>query len=403
MVNLFLPLFPTLLALVSASSLSDISKRDATGDKQCVTHMCIAAVVNGSTVQYTLSGTGVVPVAWMGMGFGSTMANTPMVIMWANSDGSFTISQRKAPFEVMPTVDPNPPRLATLSTTLSTSSGNSAFVYTIPANSDTKQSLIWAFGNVPPDSSAKDAQLQQHLDSGTMQLDLTKSLPVNGSAPNTDDSSDTSDDIPLTPYQRMIMAHAVLCVLGFALFLPIGALVARYLRTFASTWYTFHWIAQFVLAGSTIIAGVVLAFKAASSDGRQTYKILDTHKKTGIILFSLYFAQCALGAIIHWAKPRRGWSRRPPQNYLHAVFGLAIIGLAMYQIHTGIKDEWLLVGRGPLPDGVETLWVVWCVVLPVMYAIGLVFLRKQYKQEDAARMSKTHEHFRMEEEPEYRD
>lgn len=43
------------------------------------------------------------------------MANTPMVILWPNDDMSITLSQRMAPAEVMPTVDPNPPRVATLS------------------------------------------------------------------------------------------------------------------------------------------------------------------------------------------------------------------------------------------------------------------------------------------------
>jgi len=43
------------------------------------------------------------------------MADTPMVIMWPNSDGNITLSQRSAPSEVMPTVDKNPPRVASLS------------------------------------------------------------------------------------------------------------------------------------------------------------------------------------------------------------------------------------------------------------------------------------------------
>ena len=41
------------------------------------------------------------------------MANTPMVIMWPNSDGSITVSQRQAPSEQMPTLVSNPPRVAT--------------------------------------------------------------------------------------------------------------------------------------------------------------------------------------------------------------------------------------------------------------------------------------------------
>ena len=42
------------------------------------------------------------------------MANSPMVIMWSNSDGSITLSQRQAPSEVMPTVVSNPSRVASL-------------------------------------------------------------------------------------------------------------------------------------------------------------------------------------------------------------------------------------------------------------------------------------------------
>jgi hypothetical protein len=52
-------------------------------------------------------------------GFGNTMANSPMVIMWPNSDGTITLSQRLASSEVMPTVVSSPPRVATLSTSLS--------------------------------------------------------------------------------------------------------------------------------------------------------------------------------------------------------------------------------------------------------------------------------------------
>lgn len=52
-------------------------------------------------------------------GFGHFMGDSAMVIMWPtrDEDGSYasvTLSQRKAPFETMPTLDPDPPFLATL-------------------------------------------------------------------------------------------------------------------------------------------------------------------------------------------------------------------------------------------------------------------------------------------------
>jgi hypothetical protein len=46
-------------------------------------------------------------------GFGSYMGNSPMIIMWPNEDGSFTLSQRKAPYETEPKVDADPPFAAT--------------------------------------------------------------------------------------------------------------------------------------------------------------------------------------------------------------------------------------------------------------------------------------------------
>lgn len=109
-----------------------------------------------------------------------------------------------------------------------------------------------------------------------------------------------------------------------------------------------------------------------------------------------------MGAFIHYVKPKNA-ARRPPQNYFHAVFGLTIIALAMYQIRTGYKVEWPMYTQLAVPNGVNALWVAWCIVrpsvmvpfrhdahhvcqlLPILYAAGLWFLPKQYKQEDAHR------------------
>jgi tellurite resistance protein TehA-like permease len=85
-------------------------------------------------------------------------------------------------------------------------------------------------------------------------------------------------------------------------------------------------------------------------------------QKTGIIVFALYFVQCFIGALIHYVKPKNS-TRRPPQNYFHAVFGLAIIALAMYQIRTGYRTEWPnYTGLGSIPNSVNILWMVWVVV-----------------------------------------
>lgn len=39
-------------------------------------------------------------------------------------------------------------------------------------------------------------------------------------------------------------------------------------------------------------------------------------------------------------------------------------------------------------DGVNTLWIVWVVLIPVFYLAGLALLPRQFKQEDAAKAGK---------------
>jgi hypothetical protein len=54
--------------------------------------------------------------------------------------------------------------------------------------------------------------------------------------------------------------------------------------------------------------------------------------------------------------------RRPPQNYFHAVLGLAIIALALYQVHSGYDTEYRLAISNPLPNSVHIIWIIWVVV-----------------------------------------
>lgn len=185
-----------------------------------------------------------------------------MVIMWPNSDGSVTLSQRQATGEVMPQVVSNPPRVATLQQSLSSVSGaNPKLVYTIPANTDTQQNIIWAFSSQNPNSKAADATIIQHLNSGPTNLNLGNTLTAESRDPTNPTSSlsgsntppPTSGDVstPLLPYQKMIVAHGILCAIGFLGILPAGALLARYLRTFSPAWFRGHQFLQTVICQYT--------------------------------------------------------------------------------------------------------------------------------------------------------
>ncbi|KAG5722281.1 hypothetical protein E4T56_gene3890, partial [Termitomyces sp. T112] len=113
------------------------------------------------------------------------------------------------------------------------------------------------------------------------------------------------------------------------------ALVARYIRTFSTRWWTAHWLLQLVISGPIIHVGW--------SSGHQTAQMLnmghfiDTHQPTGIALLILYVAQLLLVIFIHFYKfPSLFSGHRHPQNYFHIFLVVAIFILAAYQVHLSI-------------------------------------------------------------------
>jgi hypothetical protein len=311
-----------------------------------------------------------------------------MVIMWANSDGSVTMSQRLAPGLVEPSVVSNPPRVASAQSALSVTSGTKQqYVFDIPANSDTQQTLIWAFSAAKPTSAATDARIAMHVDQGRLTLDLTKTGSAGGSSggggSTAGGGSGGGSGTSPSSYEKVFLAHAVIATVGFLVVLPIGALIPRYLRTFTTGWLKFHWGAQFVLGGLTVIIGVVLGIVGVSqSNGSH---LSTHHKSVGVFLLAVWALQVALGVVIHSFKPKSAARRRPAQNYAHAIIGIGIIGLSLYQVRTGYQTAWPSVTGNVVGNGVNILWYIWAALLPAAYAAGLVLLPKQLRQEKKAR------------------
>ncbi|KAJ7697628.1 hypothetical protein B0H17DRAFT_1051651 [Mycena rosella] len=112
--------------------------------------------------------------------------------------------------------------------------------------------------------------------------------------------------------------------------------------------------------------------------------VTDPHQKIGVALLAMYVTQLLLGGFIHFVKlPIRG--HRPPQNYLHAVLGLAIIALAAYQIHYGLTIEWLLTGQGPVPGSALNAWLALIIVFWALYFLGMALLPRQFSREKEGR------------------
>lgn len=361
------------------ASAHGIRASGRTGDSACDKLMCVTATVNGNATEYVMQSKGAMPLGWMGVGFGRIMAHTAMVIMWPNDDGSITLSQRTAPREVMPTVVKNPPRIADVSAAGTYLDGDfSKLAFNIPTVLSEKRKIIWAYGRVRPDSSAVDARIHFHAGYGHAEFNLTKPIieePEPEASEEVPEELESGvEDVASSPYQKTIITHAVICIIGFLIVLPVGSLIARYLRTFSPIWFQFHWVLQFIFGGTAAIFGGFLGYRSVEAAGASHYN--DAHKKWGVALLFLYFVQCGFGAIIHWKRPAiRIW------GILHAVFGLTVIALSFYQVRLGYKYEWPAVTGRDVIKPIENTWIVLIILLPILYAIGLALLPKQFAQD----------------------
>jgi glycopeptide antibiotics resistance protein len=78
-----------------------------------------------------------------------------------------------------------------------------------------------------------------------MTLNLASTIPSSDN-----DSNTGGDQVPATSSYGILLAHAVIACIGFLVLLPVGALIPRFLRTFVTGWFKFHWIVQFLLGMS---------------------------------------------------------------------------------------------------------------------------------------------------------
>ncbi|KAJ7500094.1 hypothetical protein FB451DRAFT_50057 [Mycena latifolia] len=194
---------------------------------------------------------------------------------------------------------------------------------------------------------------------------------------------------PLTPFENKARIHAHVAFFAYLVGLPLGIGIARYLRTFTSAWFWPHAIVNFLLTGPLIFAAFALGYQTTTASGLPHFT--DPHQKVGLALLVLYLIQVFLGSFIHLVKFPRFPGGRPPQNYLHAVLGLAIVGLAMWQTHYGLWTEWALVTGNAHPVNMRCrhFWLAIVVIVASLYALGLLLLPRQFRQEANARRTKS--------------
>ncbi|KAJ6583005.1 hypothetical protein DFH09DRAFT_1245911 [Mycena vulgaris] len=190
---------------------------------------------------------------------------------------------------------------------------------------------------------------------------------------------------PLNSIEIMARNHAILCTVGFLILLPLGVLLARYARTFSRRWFWGHAVMQLVISGPVIFAGWAMGHDLSVKLLMEDYN--DPHQKIGIALLAMYVTQLLLGAFIHYVKmPALFAGHRPPQNYLHVILGLAILGLAAYQVHYGLTIEWFFTGGlHSVPNSAMHAWLALIIVFWALYFLGMGLLPRQFSSEAEGR------------------
>jgi len=391
-----LPTFKTPFIIILLVSLQwiQVSFALVRGDSQCKYSICVSATLDQDTVTYELTSLKK-SIGWIALGFGPHMSHTHSVIMWHNQDGTTTLSHRYASGYTEPKLEDAPPRVATIvqpSTLVNRPADSATYAFQIPANNSLLQSnnpsesLIFAYSNFLPDKSP-DANLRKHKRVGHLTLDLTKEF-VSPVFPILDTPSIKPTATRSTSNEIFIIYHAFFVSLGFLVLLPAGSLIGRWARGFTPKWFKIHRLVNMSFALPIITLGVLLGPVVVITKPTFRTHFANAHEICGGILLLLYYAQVLLGRYIHERRNKLAaigpiTRPHPPLNILHICLGISIIGLAFFQVRSGLQWWETLTGRPPMPLSYP-LWHVWIVLLPLVYFGGYVLLPRQLNLEREA-------------------
>eukprot|EP00250_Pteridium_aquilinum_P008314 c17844_g1_i1 orf=142-1308(+) len=169
----------------------------------------------------------------------------------------------------------------------------------------------YAFNGITPNSSGYIAG--PHQATFGMSLDFT-----------TGSSSSTSN-----PTEILRKSHGVVNIFAWAILVPVGAFIARYLRQRESLWFSLH--VGFQITGYVLgITGVALGIKLTQELPTAHWK---HHRIVGV--FVLFLATLQMLAIC--ARPNKDSKLRNLWSWYHFIVGRFVLLLAAVNIVIGLK------------------------------------------------------------------
>lgn len=257
---------------------------------------------------------------WVGIGFSKDgmMLNSSAMVGWISENGFSRIKQYFlagfTPSEIKPDKGELPLTNVPPFVTVNGATIYLAFQLNLATSSSlSRQAILLAFGSRYP----LHHRLTLHNDKTVIHMDL--------SAGGKEDSGPVST-VPSNIFSTR-KTHGVLALLGWGLVLPVGAIIARYLRHMDPLWYYFHVVLQFM--GFLIVV-------AAVAVGRLLYGRLHAnvpaHK--GIGFFALVLS--ILQVLAFFVRPHMDSKNRMYWNLYHHWFGRIALLLGAVNIVLGI-------------------------------------------------------------------
>jgi membrane protease YdiL (CAAX protease family) len=134
---------------------------------------------------------------------------------------------------------------------------------------------------------------------------------------------------------RAVIAHGTLMIAAFALFLPLGALLARHKWAFgrkqggiSKLWFMSH-VGSQALGAAAALAGLIIALVTFGDDGSE--ELWHPHKVIGIVAVAMVLFQALAAA----AKPRIGSKARTAWNIFHHNWGRLAVLLGIANLFIG--------------------------------------------------------------------
>ncbi|KAK4483537.1 hypothetical protein RD792_010735 [Penstemon davidsonii] len=282
---------------------------------------------------------------WVGIGFSKNgmMLNSSCMVGWVTAEGLARIRQYHVkgltPSQVKPDQGELP--LTSIPPVVVLSSATIYLAFQLKYNATLKtQPILLAFGTQYP----HHLHLTHHDDKTTINFDF--------SSGNADASAGSSASV-----FKDKRTHGVLGLLGWGLFLPFGAIFARYLKHKDRLWYYLHVVVQFI----GFLLGVAAVVVGVSLDNK-LHDYIPTHKGIGIFVLVITILQ----VLAFFTRPSKDNKYRKYWNWYHNWLGRICLLFGAVNIVLGIhiagSGEAWKIGYGFLVGSV----LVICIVLEAL-------------------------------------